>query len=86
IDVFHNVDGQVAGSVADIREKLLTQLTTPVFWIDCVRGLQSLGVDALVECGPGKVLAGLARRIDRSLRTAAIGDLNGLNAALESAA
>ena len=86
IGVFHNVDGQVAGSVADIREKLLAQLTTPVFWIDCVRGLQSRGVDALVECGPGKVLAGLARRIDRSLHTAAIGDLNGLNAALESAA
>ena len=86
IDVFHNVDGQVAGSVADIREKLLAQLTTPVFWINCVHGLKALGVDALVECGPGKVLAGLARRIDRSLPTAAIGDLDGLNAALESMA
>ena len=86
IDVVHNVDAQVAGSVPAIREKLLAQLTTPVFWIDCVRRLRALGVDALVECGPGKVLSGLARRIDRSLATAAIGNLDGLHAALEPAA
>ena len=86
IDVVHNVDAKVAGSVSAIREKLLGQLTTPVYWIDCVRELQALGVDALVECGPGKVLSGLARRIDRSMQAAAIGDLNGLGAALEAAA
>lgn len=83
IDVVHNVDARVAGSASAIREKLLAQLTTPVFWVDCVRRLQTLGVDALVECGPGKVLTGLARRIDRSLGAQAIGDLDGLNAALE---
>ncbi|MDE0064778.1 MAG: ACP S-malonyltransferase [Gammaproteobacteria bacterium] len=86
IEVFHNVDARVAASVAAIRQNLLAQLTTPVFWIDCVRALQALGVDALVECGPGKVLSGLARRIDRSLQASAIGELNGLCAALESAA
>lgn len=86
IDVVHNVDAQVAGSVSAIREKLLAQLTTPVFWIDCVHKLQALGVGTLLECGPGKVLCGLARRIDRSLQAAAIGDLDGLNAALEMAA
>ena len=86
IEVFHNVDARVAASVAAIRQNLLAQLTTPVFWIDCVRALQALGVDALVECGPGKVLSGLARRIDRSLQASAIGDLNGLSAALESTA
>ena len=85
IEVVHNVDARVAGSVAAIREKLLAQLTAPVCWIDCVRKLQTLGVDTLVECGPGKVLAGLTRRIDRSLQTAAIGDLDGLRAALEPA-
>ncbi len=86
IDVVHNVDAQVAGSPSVIREKLLRQLTTPVFWLDCVQKLQALGVDELVECGPGKVLAGLAKRIDRSLRTASIGDLDGLDAALENGA
>ena len=86
IGIVHNVDAQVAESVSAIREKLLGQLTTPVFWIDCVQRLQALGVDALVECGPGKVLSGLAKRIDRSLRTAAIGDRSGLTAALETPA
>ena len=86
IDVVHNIDARVAGSVSAIREKLLGQLTTPVFWIDCVRALQGLGVETLVECGPGKVLSGLARRIDRSLQAAAIGDLEGLGAALGRAA
>ena len=86
IGIVHNVDAQVAESVSAIREKLLGQLTIPVFWIDCVQRLQALGVDALVECGPGKVLSGLAKRIDRSLRTAAIGDRSGLTAALETPA
>ena len=86
IAVVQNVDGRVAGSVAAIREKLLAQLTAPVLWIDCVRRLGTLGVDALVECGPGKVLSGLAKRIDRTLQTAAIGDLKGLAGALEGAA
>ncbi len=86
IGIVHNVDARVAESVSAIREKLLGQLTTPVFWIDCVQRLQALGVDALVECGPGKVLSGLAKRIDRSLRTVAIGDRSGLTAALETPA
>ena len=86
IGIVHNVDARVAESVSAIREKLLGQLTTPVFWIDCVQRLQALGVDALVECGPGKVLSGLAKRIDRSLRTVAIGDWSGLTGALETPA
>lgn len=84
IDVVHNVDAQVAGSAAAIRARLLRQLTAPVRWIDCVRGLEALGVKRFVECGPGKVLTGLAKRIDRSWQTAAIGSLVGLNAALET--
>ena len=84
IDVVHNVDARVAATVAEIRAKLLRQLTTPVHWVDCVRRLRALGVEKLVECGPGKVLSGLARRIDRSLRTSAIGDLSGLSSALEA--
>ncbi len=84
IDVVHNVDARVARSATEIRAKLLRQLTTPVYWIDCIRELRVLGVEALVECGPGKVLAGLAKRIDRSLRLWSIGDLEGLNSALEA--
>ena len=83
IPVVHNVDAAVAGTVAAIREKLLRQLTAPVLWTGCVRALGSLGVERLVECGPGKVLSGLAKRIHRSWPTAAIGDLEGLTRALE---
>ena len=84
IDVVHNVDAQIAESVPAIRDKLLQQLTSPVYWVDCVRKLQALGAEAVVECGPGKVLSGLAKRIDRSLRASAIGDLDGLTSALET--
>ncbi len=86
IDIVHNIDARVAESTAEIREKLLRQLTTPVFWIDCVRKLRALGVDELIECGPGKVLSGMAKRIDRSLRASAIGDLPGLTARLAACA
>lgn len=85
IDIVHNVDGQVAGSVRAIREKLLRQLTAPVRWIDCVGSLQRLGVRQLVECGPGKVLSGLAKRIDRGWEIEAIGSIDGLTKALETA-
>ena len=84
IDIVHNVDAAAAGTVAAIREKLLRQLTAPVLWTGCVRALGSLGVERLVECGPGKVLSGLAKRIHRSWPTAAIGDLDGLTRALEA--
>ncbi len=84
IDVVHNVDGQVAGSVEAIREKLLSQITAPVRWIECVRELQGLGVTRLVECGPGRVLSGLAKRIERSLDCSAIDSLDRLTATLET--
>ena len=86
IDIVHNVDAEVAASASAIREKLLRQLTAPVRWIDCVRRLHSLGVRRLVECGPGRVLSGLAKRIDRSLQSAAVGSLDGLAATLEAVA
>ena len=83
--IVHNVDGEIAESVPALRQKLLRQLTAPVLWIHCVRGLSGLGVKRLVECGPGKVLSGLAKRIDRSWETLAIGTLDGLTAAVETA-
>jgi len=86
IGVVHNVNGNIAKSVAAIRANLLAQLTTPVYWIDCVQKLKTLGVDTLVECGPGKVLTGLAKRIDRSLQSFAVGNPAGLSAALGTGA
>jgi len=63
IPVACNVDGTVVSDSASIRQRLCRQLSSPVRWEDCVRSLIALGADALVEVGPGSVLAGLARRI-----------------------
>ena len=73
IPVVHNVDAAVAASPEEIRRKLVSQLDSPVRWRDCVLAMQASGVDRLVECGPGNVLAGLARRIDRALGVAGVG-------------
>ena len=83
IPVHHNVDAEVSSSVDDIRARLVRQLSEPVQWTACVRSLAGLGIDRLVECGPGKVLSGLTRRIDKSVSMSAIGTADGLTSALE---
>ena len=61
----YTVDVRKHGSPAGIREALVEQLHKPVRWSDTVRAMVAHGVDMLVECGPGKVLTGLNRRIER---------------------
>ena len=58
-----NVDGDVAATAADLRDRLRRQLTSAVQWIDSVHRLVALGAEAIVEVGPGSVLSGLNRRI-----------------------
>ena len=76
--VIHNQNAAQAGSVDEIRELLKLQLFQPVLWVACVNTMQQAGVDTLVEFGPGKVLTGLARRIDRSLDAHAVFDQDSL--------
>jgi [acyl-carrier-protein] S-malonyltransferase len=52
-----------------------------VRWVECVRAIQARGITTLLECGPGKVLAGLAKRIDGTLATGAVYDPASLNEA-----
>ena len=85
IPVLHNVDAAVADGPDDIRGKLVDQLDSPVRWRDCVLAMRDRGVDRLVECGPGNVLAGLARRIDRSLTVAGVGTPTAMASALAEA-
>ena len=59
------------------------QLVGPVRWVECVKAMQADGVSALIECGPGKVLCGLNRKIDKSLELANICDEDSLNKAIE---
>lgn len=67
IPVVNNVDVQVYDNPAQIRDGLERQLYSPVRWTETVRFLARRGVSSVVEAGPGKVLAGLVRRIDRAL-------------------
>jgi [acyl-carrier-protein] S-malonyltransferase len=86
IPVIHNVDANVADSADGVKSALIAQLSNPVLWSTSVTEMAAHGVTNAVECGPGKVLAGLIKRIDRSLTVAAIDNPEALSAALESAA
>ena len=73
LPVVQNVDAAVHASLDDIRDALVRQLYLPVQWTACVQALAARGVGRVGECGPGKVLAGLAKRIDKSLDARALG-------------
>lgn len=82
LPVVQNVDGEVHEGVQAIRDALVRQLYLPVRWTDCVQALAARGVTRVAECGPGKVLAGLAKRIDKSLDARALGTPADFDAAL----
>src|SRR5574343_643178 len=67
--VGHNVDAAVKMDVADIQRALVEQLYLPVQWTRCTQALAAAGARHAVECGPGKVLAGLVKRIDKTVST-----------------
>jgi [acyl-carrier-protein] S-malonyltransferase len=83
-----SVDAATHSDPEDIRELLVRQLASPVRWVDTVRALVARGADRLVECGPGKVLTGLTRRIDKrpEIVAFALEDQATLAAALQGAA
>ncbi len=64
IAVVQNVNGEVCEDPDAIKRNLIKQLYAPVLWVDCVRVIHKAGVNKLVECGPGKVLCGLVKRIE----------------------
>lgn len=78
------VDAQRHEDPADIRALLVRQLESPVRWVDTVRALAASGIAQLIECGPGKVLTGLNKRIDRggALQFLSLDDAASLEAAL----
>lgn len=67
-----NFSGREITDAADIHAALLAQIASPVRWVDCVRTLVAAGCDATLELGPGRVLSGLVRQIDRSVSTTAV--------------
>ena len=81
--VLHNVDADYSSSFKEIKSKLVEQLYKPVLWTSIVQKMKSSGVEKLIEAGPGKVLAGLSRRIDKSLSGSAIIDTTSLKSTIE---
>jgi [acyl-carrier-protein] S-malonyltransferase len=67
--IIHNVDAQTKSTVLEIQQALMAQLYQPVQWTRCVQALAAHGTLHAVECGPGKVLSGLIKRIDKSIST-----------------
>lgn len=74
IPVVNNIDVVVEAEADRIRDALYRQAFGPVRWVECVRHIKGLGITRLVECGPGKVLAGLTKRIDADLTGLAVYD------------
>jgi len=73
IPVYSNVDARAHEDPAEIRGVLVRQVLSPVLWEECVRGLLAQGVDRFYEIGPGKVLKGLMKRIDRKVDCQSVG-------------
>jgi [acyl-carrier-protein] S-malonyltransferase len=85
ISVLHNIDAVSHNDPAKIADCLIKQLHHPVLWVDTVNNLIAQGVNAIVECGPGKVLAGLNRRIDKTVPNYTIDNVDNLNRFIEAA-
>ncbi|WP_415884795.1 ACP S-malonyltransferase [Neptuniibacter sp. QD37_6] len=82
IDVVQNVTASIPASVEELKENLLAQLYSPVLWTKTIQGLVEQGLESTVECGPGKVLSGLNKKVHKPLSVAAINDAAGLEKAL----
>jgi [acyl-carrier-protein] S-malonyltransferase len=78
--VISNVTAQPVSDVVDARRLLIEQLTSPVRWTSCVRTMIDNGVSELIELGPGSVLTGLMKRIDKGAKARAVGKAEEVNA------
>lgn len=81
VTVIQNFTAKAPASVDELINNLLAQLYSPVLWTDSVQNMIEQGVEATIECGPGKVLSGLNKKVHRPLLVAAINDAAGLEKA-----
>lgn len=74
IAILHNADVSPHPDITSIKEILVQQLVSPVRWVDTIRAFATAGITHVIECGPGKVLAGLNKRIDQNLQQLSLTD------------
>jgi [acyl-carrier-protein] S-malonyltransferase len=84
IPVLNNIDAEVESDPTAIRDALYRQAYGPVRWVEVVQAIRSRGLSHVVECGPGKVLSGMVRRIDAAMVVANVQDPNSLVASQEA--
>jgi [acyl-carrier-protein] S-malonyltransferase len=84
IPVIHNVDVSIKSEISAIKQALAGQLYQPVRWVETIELMSRKGVTKIVECGPGKVLCGLIKRIDRQIETYPVFDRESLDKALSA--
>jgi [acyl-carrier-protein] S-malonyltransferase len=84
ISVINNVDVAAPTNPEQIKDALVRQAWHPVRWVETIQAMKAQGVTHVVECGPGKVLTGLIKRIDRDLVALSISDPASLQATLEA--
>jgi [acyl-carrier-protein] S-malonyltransferase len=82
VPIMHNVHAKNEQDPEAIKALMLEQIYSPVKWVDCVKQLKESGINTIVECGPGKVLSGLCKRIDRDLTSVATENVVDFDAAL----
>ncbi len=82
--IVHNVDGAISDSSVNVGEKLTHQVSSPVRWLQTIENLRAAGVEKFVEIGPGKVLSGLVRQIDRDAEIAHIENAESLRNTLDT--
>lgn len=82
IPILQNVDASEKTDAAAIKQGLLEQLYKPVRWVQLVQAIQARGIHCIIECGPGKVLSGLNKRIDRSIEAHCLQDEDSFQKAL----
>lgn len=83
ITVINATDATPYTDAEDMRARLSQQVSNPVQWVATINAMLAAGVTSIIECGPGKVLAGLVRRIDRGTSIATLDSLSGLQKALQ---
>jgi len=84
IPIIANVTAQVESGADEIRENLIKQLYSPVRWVESVETLKTLGVDTYVEVGPGNVLSGLVKKIDRKAQVIQVNNVETLKSAIQT--
>ena len=84
LPVISNVDLSIYKSAEQIRALLTKQLYSPVRWVETIQTMKGQGIETVIECGPGKVLSGLIKRIDKSLHAMSTNDASGVDLVIEN--